>query len=51
MLIAVSLVFFFLEVILPWRKQQKILRKDFFLDVFYWRGGITITPTSRSRNG
>lgn len=35
MLIAVSLVFFLLEVILPWRKQQKILRKDFFLDAFY----------------
>lgn len=35
MLIAVSLVFFVLEVLLPWRKQQKILRKDFFLDVFY----------------
>jgi len=35
MLVTVSLVFFILEVLLPWRKQQKILRKDFFLDVFY----------------
>lgn len=35
MLILVSVVFFILEVIVPWRKQQPILRKDFFLDAFY----------------
>ncbi len=35
MLILVSLVFFLLEVLLPWRKGQAILRKDFFLDGFY----------------
>ncbi len=35
MLVAVSLVFFILEVLLPWRKRQRVLRKDFFLDVFY----------------
>lgn len=35
MLIFVSVVFFVLEVIIPWRKQQAILRKDFFLDLFY----------------
>ncbi|MEM9260059.1 MAG: sterol desaturase family protein [Bacteroidota bacterium] len=34
-LIFVSLVFFILEVVIPWRKQQPILRKDFFLDAFY----------------
>lgn len=34
-LIAVSLFFFILEVIIPWRKKQAILRKDFWLDVFY----------------
>ena len=34
-LIAVSLFFFVLEVIMPWRKKQAIFRKDFWLDVFY----------------
>jgi len=34
-LIGVSLLFFFLEVILPWRKKQSIPRKDFWLDTFY----------------
>ena len=34
-LIAVSLFFFILEVVLPWRKKQAILRKDFWLDAFY----------------
>ena len=34
-LILVSLVFFSLEVIIPWRKKQDIFRKDFWLDGFY----------------
>jgi len=34
-LLGVSLVFFFLEVAKPWRKDQPILRKDFWLDLFY----------------
>lgn len=34
-LILVSVAFFILEVILPWRKGQSILRKDFFMDAFY----------------
>ncbi len=34
-LIAVSLFFFVLEIMHPWRKEQKILRKDFWLDLFY----------------
>lgn len=34
-LIAVSLFFFLLEVMIPWRKQQPVFRKDFWLDVFY----------------
>ncbi len=34
-LIAVSLFFFVLEVIVPWRKKQSILRRDFWLDAFY----------------
>lgn len=34
-LIAVSLFFFALEVIVPWRKKQAIFRKDFWLDCFY----------------
>lgn len=31
----ISLLFFFLEVFLPWRKNQSVFRKDFWLDVFY----------------
>ena len=34
-LIAISLVVWFLELIFPWRKDQKIFRKDFWLDGFY----------------
>lgn len=34
-LIAVSVLVFALEIWLPWRKNQKILRKDFWLDLFY----------------
>lgn len=34
-LILVSIFFFSLEVIKPWRKNQPILRKDFWLDFFY----------------
>ncbi len=34
-LILVSVVFFAFEVVMPWRKGQKVLRKDFFMDAFY----------------
>lgn len=34
-LIAVSLFFFILEVVIPWRKKQAMFRKDFWLDAFY----------------
>jgi sterol desaturase/sphingolipid hydroxylase (fatty acid hydroxylase superfamily) len=34
-LILVSVFFLILEVIIPWRKKQAVLRKDFWLDVFY----------------
>lgn len=34
-LIAVSLFFFALELIKPWRKNQPKFRKDFWLDLFY----------------
>jgi len=34
-LILVSAFFFILEIIIPWRKEQKIQRKDFWLDLFY----------------
>jgi len=34
-LILVSLFFFVLEVARPWRKDQPLLRKDFWLDFFY----------------
>ena len=34
-LVAVSLFFFMLEVVIPWRKKQSTIRKDFWLDGFY----------------
>ena len=34
-LIIVSFFFLLLEVVIPWRKKQAILRKDFWLDGFY----------------
>lgn len=34
-LIGISLLFFLLEVVNPWRKNQKIIRRDFWLDAFY----------------
>ena len=34
-LIGVSLFFFVLEVVIPWRKKQNVFRKDFWLDAFY----------------
>lgn len=34
-LIAISLGVWILELLFPWRKNQKILRKDFWLDLFY----------------
>ena len=34
-LLALSILVFALEVWLPWRKNQRILRKDFCLDLFY----------------
>ena len=34
-LIAVSLFFFVLEIASPWRKNQAVFRKDFWLDAFY----------------
>ncbi len=34
-LIAISLIVWALEIAFPWRKQQAILRRDFWLDVFY----------------
>lgn len=34
-LILISLLVFLLEIAFPWRKNQPILRKDFWLDIFY----------------
>lgn len=34
-LLGLSLLVWSLEIILPWRKKQKIFRKDFWLDSFY----------------
>jgi len=34
-LIAISLLVWLLEILFPWRKNQSVFRKDFWLDVFY----------------
>lgn len=34
-LIVISLVVWSLEIVFPWRKEQSIFRKDFWLDAFY----------------
>ncbi len=34
-IIIISIAVFGLELIRPWRKNQKVFRKDFFLDLFY----------------
>ena len=34
-LIAISLMVWLLEILFPWRKDQSVLRKDFWLDAFY----------------
>lgn len=34
-LLAISLTVWLLEIIFPWRKKQAIIRKDFWLDLFY----------------
>lgn len=34
-LIFISVVVWLLEIVFPWRKQQSIFRKDFWLDTFY----------------
>jgi sterol desaturase/sphingolipid hydroxylase (fatty acid hydroxylase superfamily) len=34
-LIVISLAVWILEILFPWRKQQAIIRKDFWLDLFY----------------
>ncbi|PTM10506.1 MAG: sterol desaturase, partial [Bacteroidetes bacterium] len=34
-LIAISLVVWILEIVFPWRKEQSIFRRDFWLDAFY----------------
>jgi sterol desaturase/sphingolipid hydroxylase (fatty acid hydroxylase superfamily) len=34
-LIAISLLVWMLEILLPWRKNQSLIRKDFWLDGFY----------------
>ena len=34
-LLLISLIFWSLEIFIPWRKNQKNIRKDFWLDGFY----------------
>jgi sterol desaturase/sphingolipid hydroxylase (fatty acid hydroxylase superfamily) len=34
-LIGVSVLFWVVEIVVPWRKKQPIVRKDFWLDAFY----------------
>jgi sterol desaturase/sphingolipid hydroxylase (fatty acid hydroxylase superfamily) len=35
LLLLISLLVWMLEIIVPWRKNQSVFRKDFFLDAFY----------------
>lgn len=35
LLIVASLLIWGLEIVIPWRKKQKVFRKDFWLDAFY----------------
>jgi len=44
MLILVSVFFFSLELLFPWRKDQAKLRKDFWLDSFYMFFNMFIFP-------
>ena len=34
-LIIISLIVWALEIVFPWRKNQPVIRKDFWLDTFY----------------
>src|SRR6478735_5631073 len=34
-LVGMSLLVWMLEIIVPWRKKQSVIRKDFWLDAFY----------------
>ena len=34
-LVAISLIVWLLEILFPWRKEQSIFRRDFWLDTFY----------------
>lgn len=34
-LVAVSVAVFILEILVPWRKKQRVFRRDFWLDLFY----------------
>jgi sterol desaturase/sphingolipid hydroxylase (fatty acid hydroxylase superfamily) len=34
-LIGISMAFMVLEIVIPWRKSQKVFRQDFWLDTFY----------------
>src|SRR6056297_3524451 len=34
-LVGLSVLVFLLEIILPWRRKQRIIRKGFWLDAFY----------------
>ncbi len=43
-LIIVSIIFWIIEIVSPWRKQQKTFRKDFVLDGFYMFFNLYIVP-------
>ena len=44
LLIGLSLFFWFLEIVIPWCKQQSRVRKDFWLDGFYMFFNLFIFP-------
>ena len=43
-LLALSLFFWFLEALFPWRRQQSWIRKDFWLDGFYMFFNLFLFP-------
>lgn len=43
-LVVISLFFWFLEIVIPWRKTQRKFRRDFFLDAFYMFFNVFIFP-------
>lgn len=46
-LVAISLVFWLLELLRPWRREQGAFRQDFWLNVFYLFRPLSYRPASQ----